>query len=96
MYDNFFRAIPWDCAGKEIYCPTRQMLEHILVRTQGLVALLCRIVHTCMETAFFFKTRMSSGHNWQVSLLCLSVVSRVWYVLSYDCPFVDYSSKYTC
>lgn len=78
IYDNFFRTIPWDSSEKFLYCPTRQMLEYILVRTQGLAALLCRIVHTSMEAAFLFKTRMSTGHNWQVSLLCLGVASRIW------------------
>ncbi|KAK3930516.1 Nucleolus and neural progenitor protein [Frankliniella fusca] len=78
MFDNFFRTIPWDCSEKEIYCPTKQMLEYILLRTQGLSALLCRIVHTCLEGAFLFKSRMSSGHHWHVSLLCLGVISRIW------------------
>lgn len=78
MYDNIFRTIPWDCSEKEIYCPTRQMLEYVLLRTQGLAALLCRIVHTCLEGAFLFKSRMSSGHHWHVSLLCLGVISRIW------------------
>lgn len=54
------------------------MLEYVLLRTQGFAALLSKIVHTCLEAASLFKSRMSVGHNWQISLLCLGAVSRIW------------------
>ncbi|XP_034242871.1 uncharacterized protein LOC117646182 [Thrips palmi] len=78
VYENFFRTVPWDCSDKEIFCPTRQMLEYVLIRTQGFAALLSRIVHTCLEAASFLKGRMNLGHHWPVALLCLSAVSRIW------------------
>lgn len=78
IYENFFRTIPWDCSEKEIYCPTRQMLEYVLLRTQGFAALSCRIIHTCMEAASLFRDRMRLGHHWPYSLLCLGALSRIW------------------
>lgn len=78
LFDNFFRTIPWNSSDKIIYCPTRQMLEYILLRSQGLAALLCRIVHICLDVAHNFKSRMSCGQHWPTALICLSIIGRVW------------------
>lgn len=68
--------------GKYINLPSRQMIEYVLVRTQGFSKLLLRLDEVASHTAHFLKTRMSSGHAWSISVIAYAVVSRIWYVLT--------------
>lgn len=65
-------------AGRFVNLPTKQMLQYVLVRTQGFAKLMCRIENVAKLAAEFFKTRISIGHSWTVSVIAYAVISRVW------------------
>lgn len=70
------------CTEKEdkvICLPSRQMLEYVLVRTQGFAKLMVRVEEVARYSAHFFKTRITLGHAWTISLIAYAVVSRIWY-----------------
>ena len=62
-----------------IILPTKQMVEYTLVRTQSFAKLMCRIESVSQEAAHFLKSRVNIGQAWEVSLIALSVISRIWY-----------------
>lgn len=68
--------------NKNIKLPTKQMVEYVLVRTQGFAKLMARIEETSKHAAHFLKCRMSIGHAWGVATIAYSIVSRIWYVVT--------------
>ncbi|XP_012271139.1 uncharacterized protein LOC105694767 [Orussus abietinus] len=66
-----------------VILPTRQMLEYVLVRTQGCAKLMCRIEDVTMNAAKFLKARISLGQAWAVSVIAYSVISRIWVLSRY-------------
>lgn len=72
---KFIKSIP--TTNTNVYYPTKQMLEYILVRIQSFSKLLVRIVEMSMEACQFFMCKMKLGHFWNTSLLILAILSRV-------------------
>lgn len=60
--------------------PTRQMVEYTLVKTQSFAKLMSRVENVSQEAARFLNSRIITGQSWAVSLIALSVISRIWYV----------------
>ncbi|XP_033225113.1 uncharacterized protein LOC117178025 [Belonocnema kinseyi] len=79
-----------------VILPTKQMVEYTLVRTQSFAKLMCRIENVSQEAAHFLKSRVNIGQAWDVSLIALSVVSRIWvlsrHLIKKSCDW--YSSLY--
>lgn len=61
-----------------ISLPSRQMLQYVLVRTQGFAKLMCRIESVAMSAAEYFKNRINIGHAWTMSVIAYSIISRIW------------------
>lgn len=58
--------------------PSKQMIEYVLVRTQGFAKLMTKIGNTARYAAHFLKARISLGHAWSIALLAYANVSRIW------------------
>ncbi|XP_020297102.1 uncharacterized protein LOC109861733 isoform X2 [Pseudomyrmex gracilis] len=63
--------------GKYIL-PSKQMIEYVLVRTQGYVQLMARIEEVARCAGHYLKERIKLGHAWSISLFAFAVVSRLW------------------
>lgn len=76
-YENLQSIIEME---DEMYIlPSKQMLEYVLVRTQGFAKLMAKIGNIAKYAAYFFKERMTLGHAWSIALLAYANVSRIWY-----------------
>ncbi|KAH0945899.1 hypothetical protein HN011_001986 [Eciton burchellii] len=60
--------------------PSRQMLEYVLIRTQGSAKLMAKIEETARYAGHFLKARMVLGHAWSISLVAYACVSRIWFL----------------
>ncbi|EFN83476.1 uncharacterized protein LOC105184131 [Harpegnathos saltator] len=65
---------------KVLTLPSRQLLEYVLVRTQGFAKLMERIEQVARYCAHFLKTRIGLGHAWSISLVAYSNISRIWFL----------------
>lgn len=61
----------------KLYLPTRNLLYFLLVRIQGVSALLKRVLETCRTSAYFMESRIAIGHFWKLGLICFGAVSRI-------------------
>lgn len=61
--------------------PSRQMVEYVLVKTQGFAKLMLRIEDVSKYSAHFLKCRISLGQAWSTAVIAYAVVSRIWYVI---------------
>lgn len=68
---------------KDLYLPTKQMIEFVLVRLQGYAKLLCRIVESSTATAEYMKWRLNLGHFWTTAAVIVAIVSRIWCLCRY-------------
>ncbi|KAL6418902.1 hypothetical protein ACFW04_001497 [Cataglyphis niger] len=59
--------------------PSKQMLEYVLVRTQGFAKLMSKIEITARCAAHFLKERIQLGHAWSIALIAYATVSRIWF-----------------
>ncbi|XP_046738031.1 uncharacterized protein LOC124406611 [Diprion similis] len=69
--------------GLAINLPTKQMVEYLLVRTQGFAKLMCRVESVARSAARFFNARITIGHAWTISVVAYAVISRVWFLSRY-------------
>ncbi|XP_063222345.1 uncharacterized protein LOC134530942 isoform X1 [Bacillus rossius redtenbacheri] len=67
-----------DWAETHGYLPSRQMLQFVLVRTQGFARLLRHMADVCEEAARGVAPKLATGHFLGASLLFYAVVSRIW------------------
>ncbi|CAD6214582.1 GSCOCG00004126001-RA-CDS [Cotesia congregata] len=58
--------------------PTKQMLQYVLIRTQGFAKLMCRIENVSKCAATFFRGRIQIGHAWTPSTIAYAILSRIW------------------
>lgn len=58
--------------------PSRQLLEYVLVRTQGFAKLMDRVELVARHSAHFLKARIGLGHAWNISLIAYANISRIW------------------
>ncbi|PSN51206.1 hypothetical protein C0J52_13664 [Blattella germanica] len=66
-----------------ICAPSRQMLEWLLVRTQGFAQLFCHIMKSCQKAAYYMMCRIHLGHMWDLAMLYLGTASRIWAISKY-------------
>ncbi|XP_044732165.1 uncharacterized protein LOC123295029 [Chrysoperla carnea] len=82
-----------DINNVDIYLPTKQMLEYLLVRTQGFAKLMQRIIESCEITAQYMSSRISIGQSWNLGLLVVSNCSRIHFISNYllqkSCEFYN-------
>ncbi|XP_025268723.1 uncharacterized protein LOC105258928 [Camponotus floridanus] len=78
--------------------PSKQMIQYVLVRTQGFAKLMTQIGNTARYAAHFLKARISLGHAWSIALLAYANVSRIWFcsrhILRRSCSWYD--ELYSC
>ena len=64
--------------GKYIELPTKQMVEYVLVRTQGFAKLVSRVEEVSRLSAHYLRSRIALGHAWGTTIIAYAVVSRIW------------------
>nr|CAH7752229.1 unnamed protein product [Callosobruchus chinensis] len=79
--NTFMELIPYNYEDDSTYLPTKNLIDFILVRHQGLVKLLVRIVETSKLAAHLLEERIHIGHSWQSAFTLFAIASRI-YVLS--------------
>ncbi|CAH1962294.1 unnamed protein product [Acanthoscelides obtectus] len=79
--NTFMELIPYNYEDDSTYLPTKNLVDYILVRHQGIVKLLVRIVETSKLAAHLLEERIHIGHSWQGAFILFAIASRV-YVLS--------------
>ncbi|XP_043490930.1 uncharacterized protein LOC122516824 [Polistes fuscatus] len=75
-YKNFKSNI--ELNGRFVILPSKQMLEYILVRTQGFAKLLARVEEVTKNAGIFLRSRIVLGHAWTITLVAYAVISRIW------------------
>lgn len=82
-----------------LYVPTKDMLDYILVRLQGVLQLLCRIGDSSRTAVIYLESKIRIAHFWKVAFICLSMISRIWVLiknlLQFGCKFYDTLLKYS-
>ncbi|KAK0078992.1 hypothetical protein PV326_009024 [Microctonus aethiopoides] len=76
-YNNLKDSVIIDNSNVVIL-PTRQMLQYVLVKTQGFAKLMCRIQDTAFCAGEFFRARVIMGQAWTFSMIAWSTVARIW------------------
>lgn len=64
--------------GHVTVLPSRQMLQYVLVRTQGFGKLMIRIEHVAKQAGKYFRSRIILGQAWNMSLVAYAVIARIW------------------
>ncbi|XP_078036450.1 nucleolus and neural progenitor protein [Augochlora pura] len=75
-YENLRNYVEFE--HKYVKLPTKQMVEYVLVRTQGFAKLMARIEEVSKHAAHFLRSRLMLGHAWFIATIAYSVVSRIW------------------
>ncbi|KAK9880098.1 hypothetical protein WA026_008613 [Henosepilachna vigintioctopunctata] len=73
----------------EVFLPTKNMLDFILIRLQGVGKILCQVVQMCKLTAWYYERRLHLGHFWRLALVAIGLMSRI-HILSLNII------KFTC
>nr|XP_003708405.1 PREDICTED: uncharacterized protein LOC100875173 [Megachile rotundata]XP_012152787.1 PREDICTED: uncharacterized protein LOC100875173 [Megachile rotundata] len=63
--------------------PSKQMIEYVLVRTQGFAKLVLRMEEVSKLTAHFLRSRIGIGHAWTVATIAYAIISRIWVLSRY-------------
>lgn len=78
-YENLKNYVEID--EKYITLSSKQMVEYVLVKTQGFAKLMLRLEEVSKHAAYFLKCRINLGHAWSTAIIAYAVVSRIWYVI---------------
>lgn len=79
VLSDFMCLLP-DEESSELYVPSRNMLDYVLVRLQGVTCLMLRAIETAHVAATSMGSRICIGHLWKVALIVLAVVSRISFI----------------
>lgn len=79
-YENLKTYI--EIEGSNVKLPSKQMIEYVLIRTQGFAKLISRVEEVSKCSAHFLRCRIALGHAWGNAFIAYSVISRIWYVTS--------------
>lgn len=74
---RFIELIPTKKA-KEMYVPSKNLLDYLLVRLLSMKKLLQKILINCTQAAHLFDVRIKSGQFWKVAFCVYSLVSRIY------------------
>lgn len=66
----------------EVYLPTKQMLQYVLVRLLAFSKILLRICICSKKSSIFYLDRIRSGDSHWMSLMPYAALSRVWSMCS--------------
>ncbi|XP_068972683.1 nucleolus and neural progenitor protein [Bombus flavifrons] len=80
-YENLKSYVEID--EKYITLSSKQMVEYVLVKTQGFAKLMLRLEEVSKHAAYFLKCRISLGHAWSTAITAYAVVSRIWILSRY-------------
>ncbi|XP_072760560.1 uncharacterized protein [Anoplolepis gracilipes] len=73
--------------------PSKQMVDYVLVRTQGFAKLMAKIENIAKYAAHFLKARINLGHAWSIAIIAYATVSRIWFcsrhTLKKSCNWYD-------
>ncbi|XP_043270349.1 uncharacterized protein [Venturia canescens] len=72
-----------ECEDLIIVLPSRQMLQYVLVRTQGFGKLMTRIEQVAQEAGKYFRSRIILGQAWNMSIVAYAVIGRIWLLSRY-------------
>ncbi|XP_054002907.1 uncharacterized protein LOC128889361 isoform X1 [Hylaeus anthracinus] len=75
-YENLRNYIDTD--DKYVKLPSKQMVQYVLVRTQGFAKLMIRVEETSKHAAHFLKKRIGLGHAWTIAIVAYAVICRIW------------------
>ncbi|KAF3420445.1 hypothetical protein E2986_02142 [Frieseomelitta varia] len=75
-YENLKNHVEID--QKYITLSSKQMVEYVLVKTQGFAKLMLHLEEVSRHAAYFFKCRIALGHAWSVGIISYAVISRIW------------------
>ncbi|XP_022915920.1 uncharacterized protein [Onthophagus taurus] len=62
------------------YLPTNNMLDYLIVRLQGLTALMNYVSESAKTAADLMEQRMSIGHFWKMAFYSYALLSRIWFL----------------
>lgn len=74
--ETFTSVLPKD--EEEIYLPTRQMIEYVLVRLITFAKIMLRVGICSKQAAIFYLDRVKRGESHWMSLMPYSLLSRIW------------------
>ncbi|CAD0199742.1 unnamed protein product [Chrysodeixis includens] len=75
--ENFIAALP-SVNEDELYLPTRQMLEYVMLRIIAFSKIMLRICVCSKQAAVFYLNRVKRGESHWMSLLPYALLSRIW------------------
>ncbi|XP_057659812.1 uncharacterized protein LOC130896052 [Diorhabda carinulata] len=73
---RFIELIPTNIE-KEMYIPSKNLLDYILIRLLSMKKLLEKISVNCVQAAHLYSFRIKSGQFWKVAFCVYSLVSRI-------------------
>lgn len=92
--ENFQSVLPSD--DDDLYLPTRQMLEYVLIRVMTFSKLMLRICVCAKQASVFYLHRVKRGESHWMSLMPYTLLCRVWsmssVLLQHSCSW--YSNLY--
>lgn len=74
--ETFTSVLPKDV--EEIYLPTRQMVEYLLLRLITFAKIMLRVGVCSKQAAIFYLDRVKRGESHWMSLMPYALVSRIW------------------
>ncbi|KAJ8721594.1 hypothetical protein PYW07_002369 [Mythimna separata] len=75
--ENFLLALPSE-SDEDLYLPTRQMLEFVLLRIITFSKIMLRVCVCSKQAAVFYLNRIKRGESHWMSLLPYALLSRLW------------------
>ena len=79
---------------EEVYLPSRQNIEYILLRIQGIAKLCCRIVGLCREAFGYYLKSLTTGHYFDFHTVVMSILASLWKICRDVCQkMVVYYNK---
>lgn len=80
-YENLKSHVEID--QRYITLSSKQMVEYVLVKTQGFAKLMLHLEEVSRYAAHFLKCRIGLGHAWSMAIISYAVISRIWILSRY-------------
>ncbi|KAF9794261.1 hypothetical protein SFRURICE_009638 [Spodoptera frugiperda] len=75
--ESFSSALP-DAEDDDLYLPSRQMLQYVLLRIMAFAKIMVRVSICSKQAAVFYLDRVKRGESHWMSLLPYALLSRLW------------------
>ncbi|CAH1646745.1 unnamed protein product [Spodoptera littoralis] len=76
--ENFSSALPTAGDDDDLYLPSRQMLQYVLLRIMAFAKIMVRISTCSKQAAVFYLDRIKRAESHWMSLLPYALLSRLW------------------